>query len=241
MWGRADYDAAIELNDVNGKPGVMIQRALVDVHEGNSATAIAALGQLVQTVDGMEIVDPTGLKINALVGQLFIAAHSGAFVEADRALAELASISRARADQVDTESYRRAREADIAFQEGLLAVYKRDYALVERKASEITGLVEAVQNPRKAEPVLILRGLAALGQGRYPEAVQNFEQTFATYIRDGSNFSLETYLFYQFGLALEAAGRAADAQQYFRRAAENNFSTVGAALIRRDALAKVMR
>jgi hypothetical protein len=71
--------------------------------------------------------------------------------------------------------------------------------------------------------------------------VQNFEQTFATYIRDGGNFSLETYLFHQYGLALEGAGRTADARQYFQRAADNNFSTVGAALIRKDAQAKVGR
>jgi tetratricopeptide (TPR) repeat protein len=238
---RADYDAAIQLSELNAKPGVMIQRALVDIHEGNSAAAIAALDQLIQSLDGMGVTDPSGPKINASLAQLFIAAHTGAFDVADRALAQLAALWRARADQVGTDVFRRGREADIAFEEGLLAVYKGDFALAERKANEITGLMEAVQNPRKNEPALIIRGLSALAQGRHAEAVQNFEQTFSTYIRDGGNFSLETYLFYQLGLALEGAGRTADAQQYFRRAAENNFTTVGAALIRKDAVAKVGR
>jgi tetratricopeptide (TPR) repeat protein len=235
---RADYDAAIELQDANGKPGVMIQRALVDVHEGNPAAAIAALEQLYGTVDGMGVSDPSGPKINASLAQLFIGAHTGDFAAADAALGRLRTLWRARADQVGTDVYRRAREADIAFQEGLLAVYKRDFALAERKASEITSLVESVQNPRRNEPALILRGLGSLAQGRHAEAAQSFEQTFSTYIRDGGNFSLETYLFYQQGLALEGAGRSSDAQQFFRRAAENTFTTVGAALVRKDAQAK---
>jgi Flp pilus assembly protein TadD len=98
--------------------------------------------------------------------------------------------------------------------------------------------MEPVQNPRKNELAHAPLGIVALRQKRYDEAVQHLDVTLSTYIRDGGTYSWETYCLYQHGLALEGAGRQADALARFKTVAGLNFSTVGAALVRKDALAK---
>jgi tetratricopeptide (TPR) repeat protein len=210
----------------------------VSVHAGDPAAANAELTALDASVDGLGSADPDGQRIGILLAEALIGAHSGMFDVADAAVDRLASIWRARATRLNSEVFRRAREADIAFYEGLIAAYKGEYDVAAQKAQDYIKEKEFVQNPRKHEPAYLLQGLIALRQSRYVEAVDHFERTLDTYIRDGGNFSLETYLFYNHGLALEGAGRTAEALQRFQQVAAINFSTVGAALVRQDALAK---
>lgn len=237
---RADYDRAIALSAAlpGGGVGTAIQRSLVAVHAGDPAAALLELQALDASVDGMGVADADGVRIGIYLAEAFIAAHSGTFEVADQAVARLATIWRSRAEQVGTDAFRRAREADIAFYEGLVAAYKGDYALASQKAQDYMTQMEPEANPRKNENAYMLQGLIALKQAQYADAVEHLERTLSTYIRDGGNFSFETYMFHLHGLALEGAGRTEEALARFRQVAAINFSTVGAALVRAEALEK---
>jgi tetratricopeptide (TPR) repeat protein len=235
---RADYDASIALSVGNSKASDAFSRALVSTYAGDPAATVAELEQLVQAVDGMGIPDPVGQKIQALRAALFIASYNGLFDAADRAVQQLAALRRQRAESVGTDVARRAQEAAIAFEEGIVAAYKGDYALASRKAQENREHVQLVRSPRRNEAADMLQGVIALRQGNPAEAVAHFEEHLKTYVRDGTIFTLDPYVQFQYGLALEGAGREADALQRYN--VVNNYfgASVGGALVRKDALAK---
>jgi hypothetical protein len=184
------------------------------------------------------IPDPEGQKIQALRAALFIASYNGLFDAADRAVTQLAALRRQRAESVGTDVARRAQEAAIAFEEGIVAAYRGDYALASQKAQENREHNQLVRSPRRNEAADLLQGVVALRQGNHAEAVTHFEEHFKTYVRDGVVTTLDAYVQFQYGLALEGAGREADALQRYN--VVNNYfgASLGGALVRKDALAK---
>ena len=235
---RADYDAAIRLARGNAKANFGAWRALVYVHAGDPKAAIDELEQLHQAIDGMGVPDPDGAKLFALNYQGVIALHHGYFDVAERAVQRATVLWRKRADQVGTEAFRRAREADIADVEGLLATRKGDYARATRKAQEFMKLLERSPNPARNLPAHELLGLVALLQGKYGEAVQHYQQ--AVELQLGSpQQGTDAYLKYHYALALEGAGRMTEAQEVFRQVASFYFNDAGAALVHEEARAKI--
>jgi tetratricopeptide (TPR) repeat protein len=89
--------------------------------------------------------------------------------------------------------------------------------------------VEPDQNPRKNEPAHDLMGQIELLQGNYEAALAHFEQ---------GNLD-DTYMTYMRAVAHEGAGNAERARELYERVARNNFNSVGFALVRADAMAKI--
>jgi tetratricopeptide (TPR) repeat protein len=222
---RADYDRAISLGDPDEKASYAVYRALTHVHAGDPAAAARELDQLVTTIDGMNLPGAVGAKIFALDTQLQIALHHRHLDVAERAVDRLRVLWRQQAEMGQTADFRRRREADIAFREGLLAAYKGDYATARSKAQQYMQLREGDNNPRRNEPAHELLGLVELLQRNYAAAVTHFEQGDPN----------DPYVTYHKALALEGAGRTAEARELFRRVAANNFNSPGLALTKRDA------
>ena len=65
-------------------------------------------------------------------------------------------------------------------------------------------------------------------QGNFQSAAKHFAEANAD----------DVYLWYYQGLALEGAGRSAEAKDYFRRAAGWNFNGSGTALVKKEATRK---
>ncbi|HEU4642065.1 MAG TPA: hypothetical protein VFS44_06375 [Gemmatimonadaceae bacterium] len=223
---RADYDTAIRLGRGNEKATFAVWRALVPVYAGEPKAGIAELEQLVSSIDGMSIPDPDGTKIFALSEEAVIASHTGAFDAARSALDRRSALLRKQAAASGNEEFRRAQEADIAVFDGILAARKGDYAAATAKAKEAMRTVATNHNPRRDEPAQALMGYIALMQKHYDAALAHFAKADPN----------DIYVTYHRALALEGAGRTADAKKLFRQVANYNFSSATYAVVRRDAI-----
>jgi len=225
---RADYDAAIRLGKGNNPAGYATFRALVDVYAGYPEKAIAGLEQVVQAIDGMGIPEPEGLKIFALSGGAVIASHIHKFDVAERAISRLDSLRRKQGERSGNADFKRGVEADDVFWDGRLAAFKGDYPLARRKVAEFMKLTQPERNPTKNRRAHAILGFSALFQKQYDVAVKEFEQG------DPDNI----YQKYERALALEGAGRAAEAKALFKEVANFNFNAPGYGLVRADAVAR---
>jgi tetratricopeptide (TPR) repeat protein len=235
---RADYGAAVDLEKGNSKVSHAANRALVGVFAGDPRRTVDELEQLVAAVDGMGVPDPADQKINALVMETWVAAQSGLFDRADAAVRQLSQLWTAQADEVGTDPFRRARAADVAYMEGVVAAMRGRYDLALRKADESSAQLAPLQDSRKDERALILRGLVAVKRGQWESGITALDQALATYLGGGGIFAINQVLEYHRALALDGAGRTEEAQAIYRSIGTSNFVNIGIALFRADARAK---
>jgi tetratricopeptide (TPR) repeat protein len=222
---RADYERAVELADPSTKPSFSVYRALVNVYAGDPAAAEAELERIAASVDAMNIPNADGAKIFALSEATLIALHNRHFDVAQRTIDQLRPIYRNQAEMGRSDAIRRGNEAQIDYWEGMLAARRGDYATARNEARDMMTKVAPNQNPRKNEGAHELLGMADLLQGNYQAAIGHFDQANPD----------DIYVWYNRALALEGAGRTAEAKELFRRVATWNFNTSSAALVRRDA------
>ncbi len=225
---RADYDSSIALGRANEKPAYAEYRALVSVHAGDPKAAIAELNQLVASIDGMGVPEPRGVKVDALTFAATIAIHTHDFAAAAQALKQRSRLMLELAKEVGTPAFRRGQEASIAYFDAWLAARKGNYAAAHSMVGRVAKLVQPDANPRKLEPVHQLKGLIALYQRHYREAVGQLKR--------GNPY--DPYIKYQLALAEQGLGHTARAKQLFREVANYNFNDVGFALVRKEALQK---
>ena len=225
---RADYAAAIRVGKENEPAGYARYRALVDVYAGYPEKGIAALEELVQTIDGMGIPEPEGEKVGVLTDEAIIATHIHKFDIAEKAISRLDSLERKLGERSGNADFKRGVEADAAFWEGRLAAFKGDYPLAQRKVAEFMKLTQPERNPTKNRRAHAVLGFIALFQKHYDQAVKEFEQGDPD----------DIYQKYERALALEGAGRAAEAKTLFKEVANFNFNAPGYGLVRGDAVAR---
>ncbi len=225
---RADYDAAAALSDPQIAAGYGTWRALVSVHQGDPAAAIAEFEELIGRADEMGLAAPLSAKIDYLDNIGAIARHHGLFEQAESALERNRTLRMERAAALGGESNQRDAEAALVYQEGLLAARKGDYDQAMTKAEEYMAVVEPNADPERNEPAHEMLGLAHLLKGDYQKAVEHYEQADPD----------DVYARYHLGLAYEGAGQSDKAQAIFQDVAQHNFNFVGYALVRKDAIAK---
>lgn len=225
---RADYDAAVR-HGTGNQPvfGAQI-RAYVSAYAGDIPAAITELDQLVQAIDGMKLPDPEGQTISTLNSEIMLATHAHLFDAAEKALSAQNALILKAADRVGDPEFKRGQLAGIALGQARLAVFKGDYAVSDQKINEYIKLVEKDRNPTKMRGVHAMRAFEALFQKKYDEAIKEFEQG------DPNN----PYQWYHRALALEGAGRTAEAKALFKKVANYNFNQPGYAAIRGDAVAR---
>lgn len=228
---RADYDAGIAGAKEQNKANYANYRAFTHLHAGNVQAALTELGQIVNSIDGIDIPNDQkqSAKIFTLTNQATIALHHNLLDDAERILMRRAAVIRASAERVGDQDFARQQEANILLFEGQLAARKGDYQTARAKAEKNRALLEADSNPRKFEGYLGLLGLVELLQGNSEKAVEHYRKANLTVM----------YVKYHLALALEGAGQTYEAKQLFKEVAEWNFNSVGFALVRKDALAKI--
>jgi tetratricopeptide (TPR) repeat protein len=230
---RADYDAAIAMGIGGQKAGFANFRAFTHVHAGDPEAAIEELESVLTSIDsdamGIPEHERNGQKTNTLTNIMYIALHHDLFPEAEQAIERFSEYAMAAAEEVGTEEFRRGQQATIAYWYGMLAARQGDFETAAARAEEVARLVEPYPNPRRMEPVHQLRGVIALEQENWAEAVQHLEQ--------GNLANL--YTKYLLALAHEGAGNSEEAQTLFKEVAESNFNFVGFALVRQEAMDKI--
>jgi tetratricopeptide (TPR) repeat protein len=222
---RADYDRSIALADPIVRPGLAQFRPLVHVYEGNPAAAEAELEQQAAGIDAMNIPNAVGAKIGILSSEATIALHNRHFDVAERTIDRLRDLYRQQGVASRSDAFRRANEANIAYWEGMLAARRGDFATTRAKAQEIMRLRAPDQSPRKNELAHELLGMADLLEGNNTSAANHFAQANPN----------DIYVAYHRGLALEGAGRPAEAKPLFKRVAGWNFNGAEIALVKKDA------
>lgn len=225
---RADYDAAMGLVPPQTAANFGMWRTLVSVYEGQPEAAIAEFEERLGGIDAMGLSDPYSPKIQYLNNIWAIATHNGMNDVAADAIARGRELRMARIEATGAEEDRSDQEAALAWQAGMLAATSGDAAGAAAKAEEYMALVADDADPRKNEPAHEILGRAALAGGDYEKAVEHYEQTDPA----------DVYAKYHLGLACEGAGDTERAQAIYSDIANYNFSNVGYALIRADALAK---
>lgn len=226
---RADYDAAVQVAVGNQKPLLGQYRAFVYVHEGNPKAAVEELEKLYQSIDGLNIPEPTGLKIAVDSQRMAIANHYGMITEAQQSVDRRAQLMQTMADKANTPEARRSAAAAKALDAGDLALAKSDYATATAKANEYMKIREPDRNPNKNRLAHDLLGMIAVKQNKYADAVREFEQGVPEII----NFN------YYHAVALEGLGRKNEAQKLYAKVANFYFNHVSVGFVRKDALAKV--
>lgn len=225
---RADYDAAVRNSKGNDPATAAMYRASVSAYAGNIPQALTEFDQVIQAIDGMNIPEPEGLKLNALDAELIMASHARLFDIAEKAAKLEDSLERKFSERVGTADFRRGTEANIAFRHARLAIFKGDYATGDGETARFIRLIEQDRSPTKMRRVHALRAFNALFQKKYDEAVAEFDQSEPD----------APYLWYHKALALEGAGKAAEAKALFKKVANHNFNFPAYAAVRPDAVAK---
>ena len=222
---RADYDRGIALAEPAQKPAFLVIRALLSVYAGDPAGAERAIDEVLESIDGMNHPNPNGAKINALNEQLLIASHYKHFDVAQRAVDRLGGVWQAQAQIANTATMRGLATAATAFASGMLAIRKGDFETGRARATEYMNARQAENNPRKNEGAHAMLAMADLFQGKAESAIGHFAEITPDNV----------YFTYYRAIALEKAGRTAEAEPLFKRVAERNFSSAAVALTKKEA------
>ena len=225
---RADYDRAIQVGDQSQKPNYAVYRALVNVYAGNPAAAESELDRIAANVDPGAL-NATGTKAFALTEEARIALHNKHLDVAQKAIDQLRTVFQQQATEGRTDAFKRGSAANLDYWEGMLAARRGDYATARQKAQDFMTQMAPDQNPRKNEPAHELFGMIEFLQGNYTSAASHFAEANAD----------DQYVWYYRGLALEGAGRKAEAKEFFKRGAEWNFNGSATALTKKEAAKKI--
>jgi len=222
---RADYDAAIKLGKQNEAGTYLVFRALVAAHAGNPKQAIAELDSIVARVDQMSLPDPLSAKIGALDAEVQIATQIGDFASASRAIAQRTPLAREQVAGASDESVKKIVDADIAYYDGLLAARQGDAATAQAKADEIRSILADIKDPQKDQRANAILGVLALEQ-------KDFKAASGHLTAANPN---DIYLMYEHALALDGAGRSAEAKALFKQISQFNFNGPTVPVARREA------
>ncbi len=228
---RADYDLGVAGAKERNRILYANYRAFAHLHAGDPRAALDELAGLLATADEVGIPEEqvSGAKMFTLTNQAVIALHHGFFADANNILAELTTVIRANMEQVDAPELARQQEANLLLWQSRLAARTGDYETARTIAEDHRKLLEDDNNPRRFEGYHGLLGLVELLQGNGPKAAEQFRKSDLN----------SMYVKYHLALAEERAGNAEEAKRLFKEVAEWNFNSVGFALVRGDALARM--
>ncbi len=228
---RADYDLGVAGAKEQNRILYANYRAFAHLHGGDPGASLEELAGLLAGAEegGIPEEQVAGAKIFTLSNQATIALHHGFFTDAKKILAELTAVVRTNAERVEASEFVRLQEANLLLWQARLAARMGDYETARTIAEDHRKLLENDNNPRRFEGYHGLLGLIELLQGNGSEA--------ALLLRKSDLNSM--YVKYHLARAEESAGNAEEAKRLYKEVAEWNFNSVGFALVRKDALARM--
>ncbi|MCI0414840.1 tetratricopeptide repeat protein [bacterium] len=227
---RTDYDKAIAGTEKVNKTGYSNFRAMTYLHAGQPKVALKELQKLVDSADsfGLPKEQSDAAKLGTLNNELLIALHLNSADDAQKVLNQIQGITAENIKRMNDEDYARQQNANLALLQGQIAARKKDFRTAETKAEENKKLVESDSSPRKLEGYYGLLATIELLQGNHAKAVELYEKADQTIL----------YVKYQYGLALEGAGKTEESSKIFGEVANYNFNLVDFALARNDSRVK---
>ena len=229
---RTAFDAAIAAATPENKAVFAPYRAFTYIHAGDIDTALDELESVADNVEAMGTPadQVKEIQVFALSSEATTALYSGRFDRAASAIERRNQLQMEIAEDVGTDDARRLQEANCEMWDGLLAAYSGDTDAAIEHADKIAALVESDDNPRKMEPYHYVMGMAYLNQDNFEKAAEHLRQ---------ADYKNLMYIRYHLALAEEGVGNVEEAKAFFADVAVFNFNTVGFALLREDASARV--
>ena len=227
---RADYTRSAELEDARGSSAggtFLVYRAYVNAHQGDLAAAVAELKTLAANADEAYSEGVADLKVNALSNAALFATEAGDSDTASAIIAEAASLMRAQATDLKSDTFKDYQEATIAYMEGLLMARMGDTAGASAKAADFERHIASSTSPRKLERMHEILGMNAYYQNDFAAAVEHLS---------AGDTQTNMYNKYYLSKAHEAAGNADEAARLNAELAAYNFNGPGYAMFRKDIL-----
>lgn len=226
---RRDYQAAADAAVVDDEGGSSTwwtrQAANTYIYEGNVDEAARLLDRALAIADTSSASSAADQLRDLLWDRMLFFGHYGRYDDAAAAFERLAPLARARAAEIGTDVARRNVERNVALAQGTLAMWRGDYAEARAKAREAMELVADLPDPLRNAGAHALLGRTALREGKHDEAVEHLRQT----------LEVDLYTNYHYAVALDRAGRTAEAIPIYERVANHRFSYLGIALVKQAA------
>jgi len=229
---RADYDAAAGISTGNRKTILSMYRGFAHIYEGDAKAAYDELQALYQSTENAAMQDADGARIVLLEQAIMpVTFHYHMMPQLESAIAEHEALYNKAAERIGTEEFRRTARAVTALDAGWVALAKGNYAVARQQTLEYMKIREADHNADLNRIAHDQLALIAFQEKNYAEAVREFEQ----------GTPEDIYGNYYHAVALDELGRHDDAQQLYQKIANWYFNSVGTAMVRKDALARLKK
>ncbi|MCZ6824661.1 MAG: tetratricopeptide repeat protein [Gemmatimonadetes bacterium] len=227
---RADYELGVAGATAENKGFYAVYGAFVAVHAGAPGEAIAELVGIADAAEALGIRDDQVISVQmfALTNAAQIAIYHELFEAAKEILAAREAIQQANIELVEDPTFTRLQQANKLFWQARLALKMGDFETAGARAGEQEALLEPDGNPLRFQGYHQLLGMIALEQGNDEEAIAHLSE---------ANLN-DVFVTYLMAVAQEGAGNTEEATKLFTQVADNNFNSVGYALVRRDAVKK---
>jgi tetratricopeptide (TPR) repeat protein len=226
---RADYDQALRVSRPEEVPFNAGTKAIISAYAGDWKGAINELDQTIQATDGMGLDDPNGANIQNAHWAILIALTHNDIATAEREYPKLEAAAKAQALKSNSEGVTRYTNGQLAYERGLIAVFKGDYPAAAKSIDEMVAARAKDDDPTKNRIVHTIRGYLALFQKKdYATAASELDQA------DPGD---QTARYYK-AVALEGAGKKTESKALFQAIANYNFTDGTYAAVRNEAIAK---
>ncbi|MBR9974128.1 MAG: hypothetical protein KFF77_00975 [Bacteroidetes bacterium] len=228
---RRDYAQATELGIGPAKAQSAHYRTLTWIYAGDLPRAIEENEAVLHTLPllGLDAGKDFQSYYNTWYNRFLMCTEAKRFPEAEEALRQCSQFARRIAEQVESQSYTRTTESEIALLEGRLALARGEFIAASGHTDRAVDFLRPVRSARKRENTELLLGRIQLALGNPARALDHLIE---------ANQDLIQVKFYH-ALALEGIGRNTEAESLFREVAHWNFSDIEYAFIRERAMARV--
>jgi tetratricopeptide (TPR) repeat protein len=223
---RTDYSAAGKYDETDGFANQNI--AYTYLYDNDSKKAMQSLtGDEEKLVGSDPVINQA--RLNMLASAAVIALHNNDAGSLSTILTRFEPLAMQLATEIGTSEAKASEKASVLYWKSALQALQGNYAAAEQLASDIKSELQPINNPRKLENYSSLMGLIHYKQNKFNEAVDDFQKA------DRNN----VYDKYWLARSYEAAGSKENATAIYKEIADNNFNSVGYALIRNEVKKKL--
>jgi tetratricopeptide (TPR) repeat protein len=201
------------------------------LYAGDYKSALQYLSEEVKKLDAATASKDqiTAAKMNAMNSCANIATHIADSKTLNAVCAMMDPLSQEIGNDLGTAEGKLTQKGNMLYWYAMTAAIQNDLPTALAKAEELKTTLEPVKDPNKLNPYEFIQGYVSMKQKKYADAIAHFEK---------SNPSVFVYNRYWLAMANEAAGNKDKATELYKDIAVYNFSDVGYALIRNDAIRK---
>lgn len=196
------------------------------LYEGDYKKALAFLEEAAENVDGMDIPESnkTGTKMNCTFNCAMIAMHHGDAEHLKGVVEMMKPLSVQIGEDVGSKASKLNQKANMHYWDAVASVTAGNYDEAVAKAELIKTTLEPLNDINKLRPYHRVHAHVNYKQGNYEKALEHM-----THLNPDN-----VYDRYWTAKANKMAGNEDKAMEIFKEIADNNFNSVGYALIRNE-------